>query len=345
MIINDPATRAQHEAVRNNVGWYCWTHFMLQVTGEDAPAFLDKIYTSSIAGMKVGRAKYTTMLNEDGIILDDVIVFHIEENKYWISTLHLNNVLIPWLKAKKGESKVEYEDITNTVEMYAVQGPKSRDLLNAFLADKVDDQKFFTIRDNKINNIPVKVARSGYTGELGYEIYVAPENTGLVETKLADCGKAFGAIQVTEFQVKVWTLPSEKGYNLMSDLRGTNPLEVGFESSIDWSKDFIGKAALEKVKEEGPKRHLLGFIVDDNDAGHIEAMNRGSFGAVVKVNDQTVGRVTKFVYSYTLGKNIGFALVDHMITKVGDRVMISGQAATLTDRVWHDAENSRPLTK
>ena len=345
MIINDPATRAQHEAVRNNVGWYCWTHFMLQVTGEDAPAFLDKIYTSPIAGMKVGRAKYTTMLNEEGIIIDDVIVFRIEEKKFWISTLHLNNVLIPWLNTHKGENNVEYEDITSNTEMYAVQGPKSRDLINSFLAEKVDDQKFFTIRDNKINDIPVKVARSGYTGELGYEIYVAPEHIGLLETKLTECGKAFGAIQVTEFQVKVWTLPSEKGYNLMSDLRGANPLEVGFDDAIDWSKDFIGKPALEKVKEEGPKRHMLGFIVDDNDAGHIEAMNRGSFGAVVKVNDQAVGRVTKFVYSYTLDKNIGFALVDNVQAKVGDRVMISGQAATLTERVWHDAENRRPLAK
>jgi aminomethyltransferase len=344
MIINDPATRAQHEAVRNTAGWYCWTHYMLQVTGADATGFLDKIYSGSIAKMKVGRAKYTTMLNEDGIIIDDVIVFHIAENKYWISTLHLNNVLIPWIKAHKAESKVEYADITSSMEMYAVQGPKSRDLLNASLAEKVDDQKFFTIRDNKINDIPVKVARSGYTGELGYEIYVAAENSGVVEAKLAECGKAFGAMQVTEFQVKVWTLPSEKGYNLMSDLREANPLEVGFEDAIDWSKDFIGKAALEKVKQEGPKRHLLGFIVDA-ESGHIEAMNRGSFGAVVNVNGQPVGRVTKFIYSYTLGKNIGFALVDKGKAKVGDRAMISGQAATLTDRIWYDAENNKPLGK
>lgn len=339
MLVNDAATRVQHEAVRNAVGWYCWTHFLLEVTGEDTAVFLDKIYSSPIARIKDGGAKYTTMLNDDGIIIDDVIVFHLEKDKYWISTLHLKK-LVAWLDAHKGESKIEYKDITRNMEMYAVQGPKSRDLLNAFLAEKVDDQKFFTIRDNKIDDVPVKVSRSGYTGELGYEIYVAPENAGLVEAKLADCGKAFGAMQITEFQVMVWTLPTEKGYVLMSDLRGTNPLETGMDGSIDWSKDFIGKQALEKVKEEGPKRQLLGFIADDEKA-HIEAMSRGSFGAVVLVNGEDAGRVTKYNFGYSLGKSIGFALVDRAKAQAGDRATISGYGATLTDKSWYDADNKR----
>ncbi len=343
MLIDDAAMKAQHEAVRNAVGWYCWTHHLLAVTGADATAFLDRIFASSIARTKVGGAKYTTMLDEDGIIIDDVIVFHMEENQYWISTLHVKK-LIAWLDAHKDESNVKYEDITSTMEMIAVQGPKSRDLVNAILAEKIDDLKFFAIRDNGIENIPVKVARTGYTGELGYEIYFAPENMALVESKLAECGKAFDAMQITEFQVVVWTLPSEKGYNLMSDLRGTNPLETGFDRTIDWDKEFIGKSALEKIKAEGPKRHLLGFTVDD-DAAHIEGMNRGSFGAVVMVDGQEVGRVTKFTYSYTNEKCIGFALVDRARANIGDRAIISGYAATLTDRIWYDRENKRIFGK
>ncbi|MBN1315572.1 MAG: aminomethyltransferase family protein [Anaerolineales bacterium] len=343
MLINDAATRVQHEAVRNAAGWYCWTHFLLEVTGADATAFLEKIYSSPIAKIKAGGAKYTTMLNEDGIIIDDVIVYRMEEDKYWISTLHLKK-LIAWLDAHKGESDVAYKDITTTTAMYAVQGPKSRELLNAFLAEKVDDQKFFTIRDNKFDDIPVKVSRSGYTGELGYEIYISPENAGLLEAKLAEHGKAFGAMQITEFQVMVWSLSTEKGYVLMSDLRGTNPLEVGLEGGIDWSKDFIGKEALEKIKATGPKRQLLGFIADDEKA-HIEAMSRGSFGAVVMVNGEGAGRVTKYNYSYTLGKSIGFALVDKTKAQVSDRVTISGYGATLTGRIWYDAENKRLLGK
>lgn len=343
MIINDPATRAQHEAVRNTVGWYCWTHFLLRVTGPDATRFLDRIFVSSIAKTKVGRAKYTAMLNEEGIIIDDVIVFHLEENTYWVSTLHLYK-LIPWLDAHKGDFDVEYEDVTNSMEMYAVQGPRSKDFLNACLAEPVDDLKFFMMRDNLVGSVPVKVARSGYTGELGYEVYVAPEHAPLVEAAFAAHEEAVGALHVTEFQVKVWTLACEKGFNLMSDLRGTNPFEVGFESAIDWSKDFIGKSALEAIQAEGPKRQLVGFTVDD-EAIHIEGMNRGSFGAIVRANGEEAGRVTKYVYSYTLGRNIGFALVDLSKVKVGDLVTISGCAARLTDRIWYDADSKRLLGK
>jgi aminomethyltransferase len=341
MIINDPATRAQHEAVRNAVGWYCWTHFLLRVTGPDATAFLDRIFVSSIARTKVGRARYTAMLNEDGVIVDDVIVFHVDEETYWVSTLHLQK-LIPWLDANRGDARVEYEDITSTMEMYAVQGPRSRDLLNACLAVPLDDQRFFAIRDNEIDSIPVRVARSGYTGELGYEVYVAPESAARLEAVFAERGRAFGAVQVTEFQVKTWTLPSEKGFNLMSDLRGTNPFEVGFEGAVDWSKDFIGKAALERVRDDGPRRQLLGFAIDD-DSVHIEAMNRGSFGAVVVAHGEEAGRVTKFAYSYTLGRNIGFALVDRSKAGVGDTVTINGHPVQLTDRAWYDQANTRLL--
>jgi len=278
MLINDASTRTQHEAVRNGVGWYDWTHKLLEVTGADSTAFLDRIFPNPIAKIKVGGARYTTMLDEDGIIIDDVIVFRLEENKYWVSTLYMKE-LIAWFDAHKSESKVEYKDITGVTVMYAVQGPKSKNLVNSFLAEKVDDMKFFTIKDNKVDNVPVKIARSGYTGEWGYEIYVAPENREVVEAELAECGKALGAVHVTEFQVMAWTLASEKGFYLMSDLGGTNPFEVGLDGAIDWSKDFIGREALEKVRAEGPKRQLLGFTVDD-DLAHIEARNRGSGGAV-----------------------------------------------------------------
>jgi aminomethyltransferase len=338
---NDTILEAQHEAVRNTVGWYDWTHKVLEVTGADATTFLDKIYVNPIAKTKVGGAKYTTMLNEDGIIIDDVIVYRLEENRYWISTLYMKE-LIAWLDDHKGASEVEYNDITNITKMYAVQGPKSKDLANAFLAEKVDDQKFFTIRDNKIGKVPVKIARGGYSGEFGYEIYVAPENSGLLESELAKSGKAFGAMHITEIEVMVLTLASEKGYNLMSDLGGINPFEAGFDGAIDWSKDFIGKAALEKVKVGGPKRQLLGFTVKD-DSAHIPAKDKGGYGAVVMFNGEEIGRVTKFAYGFTVGKNIGFALVEIEKAKVGDNVTINEYEATLTDRIWYDPENKKPF--
>lgn len=339
--LNDASKKSQHEAVRNAVGWYYFTHQLLEVTGADAIVFLDKIYVNPVAKTKVGGAKYTTMLNEDGIIIDDVVIFHLEENKYWISTLYISK-LIEWLDNHKDASNVEYKDITGNTDMYAVQGPKSKEMLNAFLIEKVDDQRYYSIRENKIDDVPVKISRSGFTGEIGYEIYVASGNRGLVESKLAEYGKDFGAMRITEMEVMVMSLPSEKGYNLMCDIGGINPFEAGFEGAIDWSKDFIGKAALEKVKAQGSKRKLLGFAVD-GDSAHIAARNWGGPGAAVLVNGEEVGRVTKFTYGFSVGTLIGYALVDNSKVKVGDKVVINGYDAKISDRIWYDLENKRPL--
>ena len=328
LLSTDNSVRAQHEAVRNSVGWYDFTHHLLEVTGEDATTFLDKIYVNAIAKAKVGGAKYTTMLNEDGIILDDVVVFRMEENKYWISTLYLQR-LLKWLDVHKGDSNVTYKDITSKWQMYSIQGPNSKDLVNSVLEENVDDMKFFTIRDNKIDDIPVKVARSGYTGEkLGFEIYVAPKNAELVEAKFTENGKAYGAMQITEIDVMTYTLAAEKGFILMTDVCETNPFEVGLDGAIDWSKDFIGKEALEKVKAEGPKRQLLGFTVDEAEA----KIYGGPHGAPIMLNGEIVGKVTKFTHSFIIDKNIGYALIDKAKAKIGDKVIINGVEAVLTDR-------------
>jgi aminomethyltransferase len=338
--LSDPDKKAQHDAVRNSAGWYLFTHQIMEVTGEDATAFLDMIYVGPIAKAKIGAAKYTTMLNEDGNIIDDVIVFRLEENKYWVSTLYLEK-LEEWFDEKSKNYSVDYEDITDDIEMYAIQGPQSRDFLGTVLEDSIEEQRFFTLVDNKIDGIPVKVARTGFTGELGYEVYIERDKAGLLEEKLTANSKQFGARRITEFQVMVLTLPSEKGYALMCDIGETNPLEVGFDVSIDWEKDFIGKPALEKIRAEGAKRQLLGFTVENDDA-HIASRHKGAAGEAVLFEGEEVGRVTKYTYGFTVGTNIGYALVNNEVS-LGDTVFLNGNPATLTTRVWYDPENNRPF--
>jgi aminomethyltransferase len=330
---NDKVKRAEHEAVRTTVGWYYFTHHLVEVTGPDTAVFLDRIFANPVANVKPGGARYTTMLKENGQILDDAVVFRLEEDKYWISTLFIKKVLAG-LDAYKEGYDVEYADITATVDMYAVQGPKSKDLLNAIVEASVDDQRFFTIRENRVDGIPVKISRAGFTGEeFGYEIYVAPENARLIEKKLETQGKAFGAVHVEEFQVMVWTLPVEKGFYHMSDIDGTNPLEVGLDRGIGWDRDFVGREALERIKAEGVKRQIVGFVVDDEDA-HIAARNLGGPGAAVMLDGEEVGRVAKYTYGYSCEQNIGYALIDTTKVKIGDRVTLNDNWATLTDRVF-----------
>ena len=321
-----------HQAIRNKVGYYDFTHKLLKVTGEDAGNFLDKMFVANIASAKVGAAKYTTMLNENGVIIDDVIVFHIEENTYWVSTLYIDE-LISWFNAHKNGERVVYTEITNETTMYAVQGPNSKDLLNEMLYMSVDQLGHFRIMDNKIDCMNVKVARSGYTGELGYEIYCAPEDAARIERTLERLGQKYGVRKITT-DVIVSSIPREKGYVLMSDLAGTNPLEAGFGWAVDWKKEFVGKTALQRVKAEGAKRSLLGFMVPKN-KGAIKP------GDSIKVNGVVVGTVTMFTYGFTVGQNIGFALVDNAKAEIGDIATIGTTSVILTDRVFYDPENSR----
>ena len=290
---DDKVARAEHDAIRNNVGWYKWTHDLLEVTGADAASFLDSLYVNSIAKMPIGRSKYTTMLNEDGQIIDDVIVFHMGEDYYWVSTLYIPE-LMEWIDTKKGDLDVQYKDLTYETEMYSVQGPNSRALMNKIVGESVDDQKYFTIKDNKINGINVKVHRGGFTGELGFEIYCDPNDKAIVEKAIAKAGAELNATKMTVLEVIVRSLPGEKGYVLRQDIYGLNPFEADMGWAVDMSKDFIGKAATEKVQEEGPKRQLVGLEFD--------AYNDISQGEIVRVNGIRVGIVTAMMYGYTIDK-------------------------------------------
>lgn len=333
---NDAAVRKEHEAVRNDVGYYDFTHQLLEVTGPDALKFLSKIFVCALDKAAVGESKSTTMLNEDGIIIDDLIILHRTEGLYWLSTLYINE-MIEWFDKHKDGEDVQYQDITSSHTMFAVQGPKSKDLLNSILKDSIDGMKFFEFADNYIDDIPVMIARLGFTGELGYEVYCDSNVKEAVEEKLVAAGDKFGLMNITT-DVIITSLPREKGFVLMSDLAGANPLETGAGWAVDWSKDFVGKEALEKVKAEGAKRSLLGFTVED-DAAEIES------GSEVSVNGEVAGKVTTFTYGYTVEKNIGFALVDNDKAKVGDKAkIVSGgneYEAELTKRIFYDENNSK----
>lgn len=327
---NNVERRKEHEAIRNNVGYYDFTHDLIDVSGPSAADFLDTMFVNSMGKAKVGDAIYTTMLNVDGIIIDDIIVFRLEEDRFWITTLYADE-MIKWFNSHSSGYDVKYKDITETTLMYAIQGPKSAEVINGFLSENIDDLKVFTIKDNKIDNVDVKVSRCGFTGELGYEIYFAPEHKGLIEDKLKD-------VLEIKTDITLSSIPTEKGYIIMRDVAGTNPLEAGLGWTVDFSKDFIGKEALEKAKKEGIKRSLVGFTVDDDNA-QIEE------GAEVKVGGESAGRVTNCTYGYTVEKNIGYALIDNTVAKVGDKAtIISGNAkfeAMLTDRVFYDVKDER----
>lgn len=301
----DEMKRAEHMAVRTSVGWYYWTHQLLEVTGPDAAAFLDRLYANPVANLKIGRERYTTMLNDAAEIIDDVVIFRFAEDKFWVSTLFLKK-LVSWMDAQKQSEDVSYRDVTPEHDMYALQGPRALELADLVLDKQVDELKFFSFTENSVDEIPVLVNRAGFTGEkIGYEIYIASEHQNMLEEKLRRHADALGGRQVTDFQIMAWTLPTEKGFYYMRDLMHTNPIEVGLDRNIGWDKEFIGKQALLKIKEVGASHVMLGFTMEEADV-RIQGKDLGGPGAPVLKDGKEIGRISKFNYSYVLDKPIGY---------------------------------------
>ena len=331
---NDVLRRKEHEAVRKGVGYYDFTHQVLDVKGRDAATFLDKVFVNDIKNMKEGHALYTTMLNEDGKIIDDVIVFRLEEKKFLISTLYIDK-MIKWFDKFKDGCDLDYKDITSKLTMFAIQGPKSKDLVNKIVDKDISSMKFFTIDENTVGDLDIMVARAGFTGELGYELYVESDKKEKLEEKIKKAGEEFGLVNITT-DVIIGSLPGEKGYVLMSDLEGTNPLEVGYGFTVHWDSNFIGKDALLKAKED-VKRDLFGFELDGE--AEVEA------GDPVFCDGKEIGKVTKFTYGYTLEKFIGYCLIEKDLAVEGKVVEIKTKSgnvkAKLCERVFYDKENER----
>ncbi len=319
----DDMKRSEHMAVRDAVGWYFWTHEMLEVTGPDAAAFLDRVFPKPIASLAVGRERYTTMLDESGTIIDDVVVFRRDAETFWISTLFVSSMIV-WFDAHREGMDVTCTDITGRYQMYAIQGPKSLEMVNRIVETPVDDLRFFSFCENRFEGIPVMVNRAGFTGEkYGYEIYVPTEEALHLEKVLRETASLFGGREVTEFQIMAWTLPTEAGFYYMRDLHRCNPFEVGLERGIDWDKEFIGKDALLRIRESGVEREMLGFTMEQADV-HLNPRSVGGPGNPVVLDGEEIGRLVKFNYSYVREISIGYILVRKGLLKTGDSVYLAG---------------------
>ncbi|MBP3867089.1 MAG: aminomethyltransferase family protein [Eggerthellaceae bacterium] len=311
----DEMARAESRAVRTNAGWYRWTHDLVKLTGPDAEKFLDWMLVNKMAGIAVGRGKYTTMLDEEGGIIDDLVAMRRDEDTWWLSTLYGPH-MVRWFDAHSDGYDVAYEDITQTIDMYAVQGPNSAKVLNELVADAVDGLARFQIAETKVGDIDVTVDRGGFTGELGFEIYCAREHSAAVAEAIAVAAAKFDAPRLTVLEVYVRSLPMEKGMALRQDYKGLTPFEANLGWSVHMDKDFFGKEALERALEEGPERAFVGFEIERESYEDI-AQNE-----IVRKRGVPVGVCRQMIYGYTVDKNIGFGIVDAKKVPLGTRVTI-----------------------
>ena len=323
MPINYGSQIDEHHFIRQDAGMFDVSHMtIVDMKGDNVKAFLQKLLANDVAKLKdEGKALYSCMLNEDGGVIDDLITYYINDTFYrTVVNASTREKDLAWIKKQAEAFDVEVTE-RDDYAMIAVQGPNARAKAHKALGDdaeaKLDDMKPFFIRDY----YDLAVARTGYTGEDGYEIMV-PENeasalwTRLLEADVKPCG--LGARD---------TLRLEAGMNLYgSDMDETiSPLECGLNWTVAWEpaeRDFIGRAEITKQKEQGAKRKLIGLVLEGK--GVIRNHQK------VMLDGNEVGEVTSGSFSPTLNQAIAFARV---AKDMGDSCQIEMRGKHIDARV------------
>lgn len=329
----------EHQAVRNAVGIIDFsTMSKFDIKGEDAQKFVQKMIVNDVSKLAPGEVLYSSIVNSDGGVFDDTTVYSFSDDHYWIvgSTAGREKVF-DRLKEYSKYMRAYVTDLTSAYGLLAVQGPHSRELLNTISEPKIDDLDYFWFEEVEIAGLPVMISRTGFTGELGFELYIAAENAPKIWEVVSEAGKDFDAKYCG--LNAVGTIRIEKGLIGGSDYgEDTNPYEVGLGWTVDLDTDFVGHDALKKIKEEGPKRKLMGFRIPDKELV-------AETGDEIFIDDTVIGEVTSPAWSVTYDISMGMALIDSDYAEEDKKVQIKidGKLVDghLANQNLHDPENKR----
>ncbi len=308
---------AEHKSIRNSVGVFDVSHMgEVFVKGDKALDFVQRITVNDASILTPGRVQYSAMCYENGGIVDDLLVYRLAENEFML-VINASNIQKDFEWMEKNNIGVELRNESDEYSLLAVQGPNSGKVIQK-LTSNPPDMEYYHFIKTKINGIDMIVSRTGYTGELGYELYFkGDEKTAEnIWNAVMEAGKEFN-IQPTGLGCRD-SLRLEMGFCLYgNDIdQTTNPLEAGLGWITKLKKEsFIGKESLLKVKEEGLKRKLVPLTTNE------KAFPRHGYDLTVA--GQKVGTVTSGTVSPVLDKPIALGYVDVKFAKEGSSVNFS----------------------
>jgi len=304
----------EHLAVRSRAGLFDVSHMgEIEITGADAPEFCQRISANDVARMKVSQAQYNLLLNDRGGVVDDVIFYRLEPNHFLVCVNAANSDKdFRWVR-EHAEGKVEVADVSARYAQLALQGPLAAKILQPLTALQLGEIKSFHFAYGEIGSIRCLVARTGYTGEDGFELYCQSGDAEGLWNALMECGAVEGLAPAGLGARD--TLRLEKAYPLygheLDDT--TTPLEAGLDWVTKFSKPaFIGRAVLVKQKEEGVERRLVGLELRE------PGIARGDYPLFK--NGEPVGRVTSGTKSPSLGKSIALGYVASAAAGIGSEI-------------------------
>jgi aminomethyltransferase len=309
----------EHRAVRSTAGLFDLSHMgELFVEGSEAAAALGYALTTEPAGLKVGRAHYSMICFPEGGILDDLIVYRLDEERFMVVANASNASAVSDALAERLAGRhVVLDDRSLATALVAIQGPVAAAILAPLTSVILDDLPYYGITQGDVAGVPALVARTGYTGEDGFEVIVDMAAAGRVWDALLEAGTPMGAVPVGLGARD--TLRLEAGMPLYGNELGpdTTPFEAGLGRVVKLAKegDFVGRAALEKASAEGPRKLLVGLVV--------RGRGIARHGYDVFVGDRRIGVVTSGTQSPTIGLPIAMAYVTPSEAEPGTIVDVS----------------------
>ncbi len=308
--------------------WDVAVERQVEITGPDAFAFANLLTPRDLAKCAVGQGKYVVITAEDGGIVNDPVLLRLGENHFWLA-LADSDVLL-WAKGIAYRSGLRVELREPDVSPLQIQGPKSKHVLEALFGPRVREMPYYHFFEATLDGIPVVVTRTGWTGEVGYEIYLRDGGQGeRLWERVLEAGRPFGIAPTGPSDIR----RIEAGilnYGIDMTLEN-NPYEVGLGWLVDRDKpaDFVGKEALRRIEAQGVQRKLVGVEIE----GPRLDLNMTRWP--VRAGAARIGFVTSAVYSPRLKRNIGYAIVPASHAALGTRLVVEtpgGEAGAVVVR-------------
>ena len=275
----------------------------VEITGPDAAEFVQLLTPRDLSKLSIGQCKYVLITNHEGGLLNDPVLLRLAENHFWLS-LGDSDILL-WAQGVAINSRLNVTIKEPDVSPLQLQGPKSIDVMKSLFGENIINIKYYWLIETELNGIPLVVSRTGWSSELGYEIYLRDGSRGNELWELImEAGKKFNLQPGHTSSIR----RIEGGmlsYHADADIN-TNPFELGMDRLVNLDNDnkFIGKDALIRIKETGIKRKQVGMIID---CDPLEGPNT-TFWPILK-NNNKIGKVTSAVYSPRLKENIALGIV------------------------------------
>ena len=306
----------------------------VEITGPDAYKFIQLLTPRDLSKLSIGQCKYVLIVNNDGGILNDPVLLRLAENHFWLS-LADSDVLL-WAQGVAINSGLDVKISEPDVSPLQLQGPTSQEIMVKLFGEDIRDLKYYWLREYKLDGIPLIVSRTGWSSELGYEIYLRDGSKGneLYE-KIMAAGKEHG-IQPGHTSSIRRIEGGMLSYHADADIH-TNPYELGFDRlvNLETDIDFIGKEALKKIKQNGIKRKQVGLIID---CDPLSGPNT-TFWPIEK-DGKIIGKVTSAVYSPRLKKNIALAMIEINYSELGNQLDVQTHegkySATIVEKPFYD---------